>query len=54
MREAAKIKRPFVPFRKVYGHENGLDFIMTQDSEGRDSVEFTNRPPTPPKFMNGY
>ena len=54
MREAAKIKTPFVPFRKVYGHENGLDFIMTQDSEGRDSVEFTNRPPTPPKFMNGY
>ena len=54
MREAAKIKTPFVPFRKVYGHENGLDFIMTQDSEGRDHVEFKNRPPTPPKFMNGY
>lgn len=54
MREAAKAKTPFVPFRKVYGHENGLDFIMTQDSEGRDHVEFKNRPPTPPKFMNGY
>ena len=54
MREAAKIKTPFVPFRKVYGHENGLDFIMTQDSEGRDSVEYTNRPDPPIKFMNGY
>ena len=54
MREASKIKRPFVPFRKVYGHENGLDFIMTQDSEGRDFVDYTNRPDPPPKFMNGY
>ena len=54
MREAAKIKTPFVPFRKVYGHENGLDFIMTQDAEGRDSVEYTNRPDPPIKFMNGY
>ena len=54
MREASKIKRPFVPFRKVYGHENGLDFILTQDSKGRDFVDFTNRPPTKPSFMNGY
>ena len=55
IREAEKIKKSeFVPFRKVYGTENGLDFEMTQDSEGRDLVEFTNRPPTPPTFMNGY
>lgn len=54
MREAAKIKTPFVPFRKVYGTENGLNFEVTQDSEGRDFVKFTNRPPTKPKFMNGY
>ena len=54
MREASKIKRPFVPFRTVNGTENGLDFKMTQDSEGRDFVEFTNRPPTTPSFMNGY
>ena len=54
MREAAKIKTPFVPFRKVYGTENGLNFEMTQDSEGRDFVKYTNRPDPPLKFMNGY
>ena len=56
MREAAKLKSKsnFVPFRKVYGTENGLNFEMTQDAEGRDHVEYKNRPPTPPKFMNGY
>lgn len=54
MREAAKIKTPFVPFRKVYGTENGLNYEMTQDSEGRDHVKYTNRPDPPIKFMNGY
>ena len=51
MREAAKVKTPFVPFRTVHGSENGLDFKISQDQEGRDIVEYTNRPEPRPTFM---
>ena len=50
MREAAKVKTPFVPFRTVHGTENGLDFKISQDPEGRDIVEYTNRPEPSPTF----
>lgn len=51
MREASKAKTPFVPFRTVHGTENGLDFKISQDTEGRDVVEYTNRPAPNQTFM---
>ena len=51
IREAAKAKTPFVPFRTVHGTENGLDFKISQDTEGRDIVDYTNRPEPTPSFM---
>ena len=49
--EATKAKIPFVPFRTVHGTENGLNFTIKQDAEGRDIVEYTNRPEPTATYM---
>jgi hypothetical protein len=51
IREATKAKTPFVPFRTVHGTENGLNFTIKQDAEGRDIVEYTNRPEPTATYM---
>ena len=51
IREATKAKIPFVPFRTVHGTENGLNFTIKQDAEGRDIVEYTNRPEPTATYM---